>query len=313
RGRPVTTKQRAHSSEYFGAERNFFWNRDYIGLVAARLALKKVRCALDVGCGRGHWSAVLLPWLSDDLRLTGVDHEEEHVAHYKAVMSTALRAGASGALRASAERLPFPDNHFGLSTCQTLLMHVKEPQAVMNEMARVVEPGGIVLCAEPNNVVARLPLGGTLMEQDPNELVLVAELAMRVAIGKERRGLGSEAVGERLPALMQNAGLFDVQVWISDKAFVDLPPYDSDEERARLSTARTHQEEGIGAFDEADARADFLASGGSPAQFARCWSAFEASWHEAERGRRHGTWRAAGGGLMYLVAGRKPSSEASSA
>jgi hypothetical protein len=43
-----------HSAAYFNEQRDFWWNADYLGLVAARLGLKRARSALDVGAGMGH-------------------------------------------------------------------------------------------------------------------------------------------------------------------------------------------------------------------------------------------------------------------
>ena len=50
---------------------------------------------------------------------------------------------------ADAKTLPFPDASFDLVTCQTLLIHLADPSAVIAEMARVARPGGLVLAAEP--------------------------------------------------------------------------------------------------------------------------------------------------------------------
>ena len=51
----------AHSAEYFGDTRDYWWNPDYIELTGRRLSFDKVRDVLDVGCGVGHWDQVLAP------------------------------------------------------------------------------------------------------------------------------------------------------------------------------------------------------------------------------------------------------------
>jgi ubiquinone/menaquinone biosynthesis C-methylase UbiE len=35
-----------------------------------------------------------------------------------------------------------------------VLIHCADPIAVLGEMRRVVKPGGIVICAEPNNLAS---------------------------------------------------------------------------------------------------------------------------------------------------------------
>lgn len=43
-----------HSAAYFNPQRDFWWNADYLQLLAERLGLGDVRSALDVGAGVGH-------------------------------------------------------------------------------------------------------------------------------------------------------------------------------------------------------------------------------------------------------------------
>jgi ubiquinone/menaquinone biosynthesis C-methylase UbiE len=56
----------------------------------------------------------------------------------------------------TAEAIPFPDSYFDMVTCQTVLIHVKDITIALNEMLRVLKPGGLLAVAEPNNLVSRL-------------------------------------------------------------------------------------------------------------------------------------------------------------
>ena len=47
-------------------------------------------------------------------------------------------------LRASVLDLPFPDNTFGLVLSQAVLEHVTDPQRAVDEMVRVLAPGGLL-------------------------------------------------------------------------------------------------------------------------------------------------------------------------
>lgn len=299
-------KAAPHSIEYFGSDRNHLWNVDYVGLLASRLGLRRCKWVLDVGCGQGHWTRTLLPWLAHCPRLVGVDLERDHLAEYERVVN--LERGVAGAkgIQASADQIPMDANKFDLVTCQTLLMHVPSPEEAVQEMVRVTKPGGLVVCVEPNNTVARMPLLELSRGLGPDDVLLLSELGLRISIGLQRRGKSEEFVGERLPALLQDAGLEDIQVWLSDKAFHDLPPYDSDAQKARQLAVEGHWRNGTGAFDEEDAKASFLAADGNQTQFDRCWQAFQAAWRDAKALRDRGRWRAAGGGLLYIAAGRKP-------
>jgi len=64
------SKQSSNSAEYFGDTRDFWWNRDFIELMATRRRLAEVRDVLDVGCGVGHWGALLGAVLPQEARVT---------------------------------------------------------------------------------------------------------------------------------------------------------------------------------------------------------------------------------------------------
>ena len=81
---------RPHSAECFGADRDFFWNSDFLDLIARRLDRGAVHAAADIGCGVGHWSALLHPHLAPGARLVGIDRETSHVADYLRRMRSAL-------------------------------------------------------------------------------------------------------------------------------------------------------------------------------------------------------------------------------
>ncbi|MCZ7684227.1 MAG: class I SAM-dependent methyltransferase [Sandaracinaceae bacterium] len=126
-----------------GGWRDLFWNADFLDLVARRLRLAEVKDALDVGCGAGHWGRALLPHLPASARLVGVDREEAFLALAREAADprrTEYRVG-------TAEALPFDDASFDLVTCQTLLIHVRDPAVAIAEMKRVLRPGGVLLAA----------------------------------------------------------------------------------------------------------------------------------------------------------------------
>src|ERR1700756_5701438 len=65
----------SHSAEYFGDTRDYWWNADFLALMAKRLAFDRMGDVLDVGCGIGHWSRLLARVLPHDARLQGVDRD----------------------------------------------------------------------------------------------------------------------------------------------------------------------------------------------------------------------------------------------
>lgn len=297
----------AHSSAYFGGERDFLWNPDFLDLLARRLDLRATRRAADIGCGIGHWSALLYPRLAPQADIVGVDREPSHVAGYlgrlPAVVADRSRVKA---LNGDATSLPLADRAFDLATCQTLLLHLKNPERALGEMIRITRPGGLVLCAEPNNLIGRLPLSGRMAQEPPERLLRVSEMLWRHALGRARLGKGAEFVGERLPGMFAALGLQDVKVWLSDKAWPSIPPYSSPGEIAEAAAWRRWRSEGIGPFDKDEMRANVIAGGGTLAFFEAAWEDYLERDRETEAARAARVWHAAGGALVYIVAGRTP-------
>lgn len=52
-------------------------------------------------------------------------------------------------LVASADDLPYPDNDFDFVLCTEVLEHCRDPAAVLREIARVLEPGGLAFVTTP--------------------------------------------------------------------------------------------------------------------------------------------------------------------
>lgn len=93
--------------------------------------------ALDVGCGPGALTAVLVDRLGAG-RVTGVDPSEPFV-------SAARRRLPDVEIReASAESLPFEDGGYDRALAQLVVHFMTDPVAGLREMARVTRPGGVV-------------------------------------------------------------------------------------------------------------------------------------------------------------------------
>lgn len=95
---------------------------------------------LDVGCGTGALAYALAPVVGE---VVGVDSSEE----YLAAAREHAPPGCTFA-RADAEALPFPYGDFDLVGCLRVLHHVRRPELVVAEIARVTRPGGRILLAD---------------------------------------------------------------------------------------------------------------------------------------------------------------------
>ncbi|MDB4981089.1 MAG: hypothetical protein JWM82_1841 [Myxococcales bacterium] len=295
-----------HSAEYFGDTRDHWWNDDFIALCARRWRLEEARSVLDVGCGVGHWGRVLARALPADARLVGVDREAAWVAEATARAAAAGLSDRFTYRAGTAESLPFEDGAFDVVTCQTLLIHVRAPAAVLAELVRVTRPGGLVLAAEPTNVAS--PLLESLALGDPAETTaLLTGFFVACQRGKARLGEGDNLLGESLPGLLRRAGLDDVEVRQNDRVWSMVPPYATAFEKAQVDDAHDAVARNLGLWDEATTKRYWLAENvGDEAGFEARWRAALAFRGRIAEAIRAQTYSCAGGSLSYLAWGRRP-------
>jgi SAM-dependent methyltransferase len=244
--------------------------------------------------------------MPDDVRVTGLDREASWVEE----ASTRARArgleGRFSYLQGDAQRLPFPDDSFDLTTCQTVLIHMSDPSAVIAEMMRVTRPGGLVAVAEPNNLTESLLLDSITNLASIDDIVELVRFQLTCERGKVALGEGDNSLGDRVPGLFVAQGLERVEVHVNDKGTAVFPPYAEGAQRAFTEDLRDRVARRFWNWSEADTRRLFLAGGGSEQAFAGHFARGLASRENILRGVDDATYHGIIGGEFYLVAGRKP-------
>lgn len=296
-----------HSADFFGPLRDRWWNADYLALLARRCGISVPVGVLDVGCGQGHWAQALAHVLPAGSTVLGIDREEE---------SLAVARSRSAALRdlpvrfeyrtGDALRIDFEDESFDVVTCQTLLIHLENPRDALAEMFRVLKRGGLILCAEPNNLAGALSFDSTAWNADLGSLLAAAELQLRCERGKAHLGEGFNSAGELLPGWLADMKVDSMNVYLSDKAQSVWPPYDTPEMQETIAAVREHRAEQRWIWDKDTTRRYWLAGDGDGARFESLWRELMTDLDRCIDDIAGGRWSAAGGALMYVVSARKP-------
>jgi 2-polyprenyl-3-methyl-5-hydroxy-6-metoxy-1,4-benzoquinol methylase len=103
---------------------------------------------LDAGCGSGTLSRLLS---NEGCDVLGVDAAEEMVAMAHRLSS---EAESPGRLRFECIRtiaqLPLPDESIDGVLCSSVLEYVSDPSECLQEFARVLRPGGVLVVSVPN-------------------------------------------------------------------------------------------------------------------------------------------------------------------
>jgi demethylmenaquinone methyltransferase / 2-methoxy-6-polyprenyl-1,4-benzoquinol methylase len=100
---------------------------------------------LDVASGT---AGVALQLAQRGVRVVGVDLTEEMLRQGHRRVVAAGRGDQVGLVVGRAEQLPFPDGYFDALTFTYLLRYVRDPQATLAELARVLRPGGTMASLE---------------------------------------------------------------------------------------------------------------------------------------------------------------------
>jgi SAM-dependent methyltransferase len=107
--------------------------------------------ALDVGCGPGAVTAVLVERLGPDAVLA-IDPSQSFVAAARARFPDVdVRVG-------TAEQLPYPDDDVHVALAQLVVHFVSDPPAAVQQMRRVTRPGGVVAASVWDYAGGRAPL-----------------------------------------------------------------------------------------------------------------------------------------------------------
>jgi ubiquinone/menaquinone biosynthesis C-methylase UbiE len=305
----MPTQPQPHSADQFGPQRDFWWHRDFLELMAKRWRLGEAASLVDIGCGQGHWSRLLYPYLRAPAKLTGVDREPQWVAAAAQNFRRDFPHAApdqSTFVQGDATNIQLADNAFDVVTCQTVLMHLARPMDALREMLRILRPGGLLVCVEPNNLWNYLNFTSLTATEPVETVVRRFEFWLRYHRGQIAAGQGNNTLGDLLPGHFAEIGLTEIAVHQSDRAAAIFPPYNNPAQQALLEQEQSSKSSAAGPWNREEIRHRVLAGGGTEDFFERGFAELLDKFAQEQQAIKAGTFHAAGGGLFYLVSGRKP-------
>lgn len=110
--------------------------------------LRGTRRILDVGSGAGQLAKHVIKYADPEAKLTCVDLSLEMLRRAR----TRLKSDRPRFVTADLTKLPFDDGAFDCITCGYVLEHLPDPRTGLQELSRVLEPGGrlLLLATEDN-------------------------------------------------------------------------------------------------------------------------------------------------------------------
>jgi demethylmenaquinone methyltransferase/2-methoxy-6-polyprenyl-1,4-benzoquinol methylase len=175
----------------------------------AETRLRAGDSAIDVCCGTGKLAALLADRVGPFGRVEGIDLSEQMIEHASDELHSLVQAHFAVG---NALELPFADSEFDAASIGFGLRNLPDFEAGFRELARVVRPGGRVVCLELS-----LPRSKALAKVYHGAFQRTAPLAARLLGGPRDayaylpQSLDGFPNPEQIADAMRTAGLNDVR------------------------------------------------------------------------------------------------------
>lgn len=165
----------------------------------ATLPLEPTAHVLDLACGDGFYTRRLAERLGPGGRVVGVDVDPAYLEIARGECDRFRGPATIELVEASFDRLPFPAASFDLVWCAQSLQSLPDPVSVLEHVAPLLRPGGIVAILE-NDLMHQVFLPW------PIELELALREAELRAVAKTEQP-AKFYIGRRLASVFASAGL----------------------------------------------------------------------------------------------------------
>jgi SAM-dependent methyltransferase len=164
-----------------------------------RVGLEKGMNCLDVGCGGGNVTILLARLVGPQGKVVGMDLDSEILA----LAQQDAEAGQFGNIefRQTDVSSSLGEEDYDLVYARFLLSHLSEPLRCLQAMVKACKPNGVI-------VVEDIDFSGNFCYPDCAAYQQYTELYEQVV---HRRG-GDANVGPKLPGLLRQAGVADIQI-----------------------------------------------------------------------------------------------------
>lgn len=246
---------------------SYYWNKDFFMLLSKRWGVKKRKNFLDIGCGQGGWIRQLLTVLPKDSDISLVDISEEYLNKARINLNKVKEHTLSYYL-ASGTQLPFKDNSFDFVTCHRVLMHIANPSLAIQEMWRVLKPGGIVVILEPCSLAQSISSCYRREIEDNKEFGMLTQFHEIAEKGKKNLNKGDNSIGEEVAVLLQEVNFKNISTVINDNVMQLLPDSDDAQQMLyRQEIKEWFKQRFYSIWEEYEAKNFFLAGGGTEKEF----------------------------------------------
>ena len=241
---------------YLRASRKAMWNDDYMRFLVRQVwKIDKPVDVLDCGCGFGYMGMMLMPLLPEGSTYTGIDFNV-NMLHEGEKLFTEMGYHAEFICDDFMEH-SF-QKHYNVIISHCTMRHVNEPRRFLQKMIAQTRAGGLIAAIDVNRELESDGLYIDGIEYDE----LCTRTGFRKMWMKERECEGRDyAIGMRLPLMMQEEGLVNVDVRMNDRVTLVCPEQEGYEESVECFLEEKGLRCGISAEAEEEIVHEFMNHG----------------------------------------------------
>lgn len=180
---------------------------------AIRESVKAESTWLDLGCGHN----VLSPWRGEAEAelvgsaglVVGLDYDMPSLRKHESI---------SSCVRGNISRLPFAAESFSLITSNMVFEHLEEPVAQLQEIERILKPGGELLFLTPNTAGYTTFLGRMVPDFLKDKVIYLLE-------GREENDVFPRSIGSTRPS--RSSGRLRARGWSPPRSSSFHPQHSS--------------------------------------------------------------------------------------
>ncbi len=199
-------------TEYLMSSRYNYFNDDYWEFLVKKVwKMNYPLKILDFGCGLGYLGLKILPNLPNGSTYTGVDMSEKLISEANDIFKTLPYESRffQGNIMEWDSKI-----EFDVVICQTLMIHLPNPKEALKRMYSFVKPGGKVICIEPHYNSALL--AGFYIDEIEYSQITNLGILQKLYENDRKKNKNDGFIGNRLPMMMSEIGLRDVECRVSD-------------------------------------------------------------------------------------------------
>ena len=267
-------------------QRKYLWRTSTIERIACWLDLDSGITAVDIGCGLGYLGWTFWSHFGGGSTYVGIDCSLKLLREAEEMQPEWSEGGNTCFVNGSAYNFPLPDECSDWTMCQTLLMHLEFPLDALTEMIRITKPGGVIMCMEPDNISSSLSMPFSSVDSPSiKEKLEQFKMQMIWAEGRKKLGKGDWGIGAKVPKMMADLGLINIDALYNDSSRFVHPPYETEVQKYGIEIMRKsikEKDENTKKLLRKEFRECFLAGGGSLSTFYRYIKSGEAKREQYE-------------------------------